>query len=322
VRTIKSIDPQLRVGGPSTAGAAWVPELLEFAASRNIPVDFVTTHTYGVDGGFLDEKGQDDNRLSTNPDAVIGDVRRVREQISASKFPNLPLYFTEWSASYNPRDPVHDSYISAAYILTKLKGTREYAQGMSYWTFSDLFEEAGPPPTPFHGGFGLMNREGIRKPAWFAYKYLNLLRGREVPTADAQTLIATDAGRTAILLWDWDQPKQELSNRPFFTKVLPTRSRPDADLRFAGIKPGEYKLSVFRTGFRSNDAHTRFLEMGSPSTLTPAQLSELEQLTRDLPETSKSVLVGSDGRFSLRVPMRGNDVVLAILEPDGTRAPE
>ncbi len=41
---------------------------------------------------------------------------------------------------------------------------------MSYWAYTDLFEEPGPPPTPFHGGFGLMNREGIRKPAWFAYK--------------------------------------------------------------------------------------------------------------------------------------------------------
>lgn len=38
---------------------------------------------------------------------------------------------------------------------------------MSYWTHSDLFEEPGPPDRPFHGGFGLMTREGVRKPAWF-----------------------------------------------------------------------------------------------------------------------------------------------------------
>ena len=55
-RTIKAIDPALRVGGPATAGAAWVPELLALTASRNIPIDFVTTHTYGVDGGFLGSK--------------------------------------------------------------------------------------------------------------------------------------------------------------------------------------------------------------------------------------------------------------------------
>ena len=41
---------------------------------------------------------------------------------------------------------------------------------MSYWTYSDLFEEPGPPTAPFQGGFGLLNPQGIRKPAYFAYK--------------------------------------------------------------------------------------------------------------------------------------------------------
>jgi len=314
-RAIKAIDPGLRVGGPATAGAAWVPEFLDFAARRGLPVDFVATHTYGVDGGFLDEKGQDDNRLSTNPDAVVGDVRRVRQQIAASKFPSLPLFFTEWSASYNPRDPVHDSYIAAAYILTKLKATRPLAQGMSYWTFSDLFEEAGPPPTPFHGGFGLINREGIRKPAFFAYKYLNALHGREVPVADGQSLAATDEGSTAALVWDWQQPKQELSNRPFFTKVLPAQDARPAELRFSGIRPGSYRVTVRRTGFKANDAHTRYLEMGSPASLSSAELAELGALTGDAPETKATVRIGRAGNYTLRVRMRANDVVLAQIEP-------
>jgi xylan 1,4-beta-xylosidase len=316
-RTIKAIDPQLRVGGPSTAGAAWVPEFLEFAAGRKIPVDFVTTHTYGVDGGFLDEKGQDDNKLSTNPDSIIGDVRRVREQIAASKFPNLPLYFTEWSSSYNPRDPVHDSYISAAYVLAKLKATRPYAQGMSYWTYSDLFEESGPPPTPFHGGFGLMNREGIRKASWFAYKYLNLLRGNEVPTSDPQSLVATDGKKTGVLVWNWVQPEQKTSNRPFFTKLLPAQPSIPAKVGLSNLAPGSYRLTLRRTGFKANDAHSRYLEMGSPKDLTPAQLAELQGQARDVPEASSNVRIGRDGRFSTTVPMRTNDVILLQLEPVG-----
>jgi xylan 1,4-beta-xylosidase len=314
-RAIKAIDPKLRVGGPATAGAAWVPELLAYADARGVPVDFIATHTYGVDGGFLDEKGQDDNKLSTNPDAVIGDVRRVREQIEASRHPGLPLFFTEWSASYNPRDPVHDSYISAAYILTKLRATQPYSQGMSYWTYSDLFEEAGPPPTPFHGGFGLINREGIRKAAFFAYKYLNLLRGREVPSADPQAVIATEKGRTGVLLWNWQLPRQDISNRPFFTKVLPAQDSGTAEVRFTGLARGSYRLTVRRTGYKANDAHTRYLEMGSPASLSPAQLAELQGLARDLPEKAETVRIGADGSHVLRLPMRTNDVVLALLEP-------
>ncbi|MEG3088907.1 GH39 family glycosyl hydrolase [Sphingomonas sp. PB4P5] len=317
-RTIKAIDPALRVGGPSTAGAAWVPDLLDYAAARRVPIDFVTTHTYGVDGGFLDERGEDDNKLSTNPDAVSGDVRRVRAQIDASKFPGLPLFFTEWSSSYNPRDPVHDSYISGAYILTKLRATRPHAQAMSYWTYSDLFEEAGPPPTPFHGGFGLMNREGIRKPAWFAYKYLAQLRGREIASADDQVLAATEAKRTAVLLWNWQQPLQTVSNRPFFTKVLPAQAASDAAVRLTHLAAGSYRVTVRRTGFHANDAHTRYLEMGSPPALDAAQQAELRRLTADVPEITRTVRVAKDGQYQLRVPMRTNDVVLVTLEPVGT----
>jgi xylan 1,4-beta-xylosidase len=315
-RTIKAIDPQLRVGGPSTAGAAWVPELLNYAKERGIGVDFATTHTYGVEGGFLDEDGKDDNKLSENPDAVIGDVRRVREQIERSSTAGLPLYFTEWSASYNPRDPVHDSYVSAPYILTKLKGTRQYAQGMSYWTHTDLFEEAGIPPTPFHGGFGLMNREGIRKASWFTYKYLNQLRGREIPLGDQQALAAVDGDRTGVLLWNYKYPDQKISNRPFYTKVLPAKPDRPASITFSSLKPGAYRITVRRTGFKANDAHTRYLEMGSPTTLSAGQLAELQRLTRDLPESSRTVLIGSSGQFDMQVATRTNDVVLVMIEPN------
>ena len=127
-RTIKAIDPTLRVGGPSTAGASWIPEFLAHVKESGAAVDFVSTHTYGVQGGFLDEKGQSDTKLDPSPDAITADVRRVRQQVTASAFPGLPVFFTEWSTSYTPRDAVHDSYISAPYILSKLKACQGLVQ--------------------------------------------------------------------------------------------------------------------------------------------------------------------------------------------------
>lgn len=58
--------------------------------------------------------------------------------------------------------------------------------------------------------------------------------------------------------------------------------------------------------------------MGSPASLGPDQLAELQRLTRDLPESDRVVRVGGDGRYMLRLPMRTNDVVLATLEPANT----
>lgn len=312
-RAIKAIDPALRVGGPSTAGAAWVPEFLAHVKRSGAPVDFVTTHTYGVDGGFLDEKGEQDTKLSPSPDAIVGDVRKVREQIEASAFPGLPLYFTEWSTSYTPRDSVHDSYVSAAYILEKLRRAQGLVQGMSYWTYSDLFEEPGPPTAPFQGGFGLMTPEGVRKPAWFAYKYLNAVRGQAIASDDDQVFAARDGSKVAVLAYAWRQPDQPVSNRPFYTKPHPPAPAPALRLRLAGLKPGAYRLRARRTGYRANDAYSAYIDMGLPKTLTPAQLAQLQALTTDRPEVDKMIRV--TGEAVVDLPMRANDIVLVELEP-------
>jgi xylan 1,4-beta-xylosidase len=313
-KAIKAIDPALRVGGPATAGAAWVPEFLAHAKATSSPVDFITTHTYGVDNGFLDEFGKEDLKLSPSPDAIVGDVKRVRREIEASHLPGLPLFFTEWSTSYNPRDLVHDSYMSAAYVLTKLKQTQGLVQHMSYWTYTDLFEEPGPPDAPFHGGFGLMTREGIRKPVWFAYKYLAALQGREIPAQDPFTWAATDGDQVQAIVWDWRNTGQQVSNRSYFGKPQPARDVGRATVQLRQLPPGRYRLTQRRTGYRANDAHTPYLTMGSPQQLDTAQLARLQALTRDEPEVRRELLVDKSGTASITLKLRSHDVVLLSLK--------
>ncbi len=313
-KTIKAIDAQLPVGGPATAGAAWVPEFLAHAKKTDAAVDFISTHTYGVDHGYLDEYGVEDRMLSPSPDAIVGDVKRVRAQIEASHRPGIPLFITEWSTSYNPRDRVHDSYMSAPYVLNKLKQLQGVAQSMSYWVYSDLFEEPGPPDAPFHGGFGMMTREGVRKPVWFAYKYLAQLRGREIPSSDAGSWAATDGRSVRVLVWDWRHPDQKISNRGFFGKPQPARDVGSAKLELRGLPPGRYRLRRQRTGYERNDAHTAYLKMGSPKDLSAAQLRDLQQRTADAPEREEVLVVGRGGTLSLDVGLRSHDVVLLSLE--------
>jgi len=310
-KTIKSIDPALRIGGPSTAGAAWVPEFLAHVKQSGAGVDFVTTHTYGVQGGFLDEDGKSDTKLDSSPDAIAGDVRRVRAQIASSPFPNLPLYFSEWGTSYTPRDSVHDSYISAPYILTKLKASQGLVQGMSYWTYTDLFEEPGPPTAPFQGGFGLLNPQSIRKPAFFAYKYLHALQGESLRTTDPQAMLATQDGNIAAVIWDFEQPDQKVSNRSFYTKLVPNHAAAPVELQIIHLVPNEaYRLEVHRTGYHANDAYSAYIEMGSPRELAPEQVTHLNDLTGDSPETDKVLSSSSEGTIEYSIPMNSNDTVL------------
>jgi xylan 1,4-beta-xylosidase len=187
---------------------------------------------------------------------------------------------------------------------------------MSYWTYSDLFEEPGKPDRAFHGGFGLMTRDGLRKPAWFAYKYLNALHGNEIPSADDKVLAATEGNKTAVLVWDWQHPDQKTSsNGVFFGKPVPNHPAAPVTLKLRHLSAGSYRVQVQRTGHKANDAYTAYLEMGAPKDLNAEQLKTLQDLTTDKPEAVKLVKVGKDGKLQWKLPMRSNDIVLVTLEP-------
>ena len=99
----------------------------------------------------LDEFGKRQLYLKPAADGVSAAANSQNALIARSAKPHLPVNLTEWSTSYSARDPVHDDYLSAPYILEQLRHTESLAS-MSYWTFTDIFEETGIPPRPFHGG--------------------------------------------------------------------------------------------------------------------------------------------------------------------------
>src|ERR1700683_4155148 len=86
---------------------------------------------------------------------------------------DVPLYYTEWNISSNPRDELHDEPFAAAFITRIVMEARRLVQGYSLWTFSDIFAENYFPSVPFHGGFGLLNLHGIAKPAYRAFQLLH-----------------------------------------------------------------------------------------------------------------------------------------------------
>ena len=317
-RAIKSVSADYKVGGPATAGCGWVPEFIHFCDTNHAPVDFISTHTYGVESGFLDEHGDAGTVLSKNPNSIFGEVKQVRRQIAESVMPKLELHFTEWSTSYTPADPVHDSYHSAAYILDKLKKCGDAAQSMSYWTFTDIFEEPGPRWEAFHGGFGLINYEDINKPSFYAYQFLNRLGPTELKNGDPSSWICADkSGGVQALVWDFTNthPGKNVHNQVFYKQDLPSQPKNKVTLNLSHLSKGKYTMETYKVGYRVNDAYDTYRDLGAPAQLTKAQVAEIKSKNSGAPLETKTVKIGRDGKFEQQLDLRENDAVLITLKP-------
>ncbi len=306
-RAVKAVNRAYRVGGPATSGGGdtWVSDFIHHCQAGAVPVDFVSTHAYG---------GADN---IPGPVAIIMD--KGSQAIVASSMPNLPFYITEWNDASNSRDPVHDSYVQASFILSNLRRLPANLRGASYWTYSDIFEEAGPPPSPFHGGFGLLNAQGLPKPAFFAYKFLNELGSTELNSDDLDTWICRDKNGMQALVWNYTGLAQKTGS--YFARDLPAKPAAPVTLTLAHLPPGNYSLSVFHVGYKHNDVYDAYLALGSPkgSPDDPAILpdgiaAQLRAAASGQPESVKRVHVTAFAPMSVSLPMKQNDIYFVTVE--------
>lgn len=207
---VKSVDPLLKVGGPATAKNEWISEFLDFCTKNKVPADFITTHHYPTDA-FGKIGADTDTQLEHAPrDIMREDAAKVRDQARG-----LPVYYTEWNVSSNPRDPLHDEPFTAAFAAKIIMEAHSLVAGYSFWTFSDIFSENYFPSIPFQGGFGLLNIYGIAKPAYRAFELLHHL-GPELISVEGthdtvNAWIVRKQKSATILLTNHAMPRHSIS---------------------------------------------------------------------------------------------------------------
>ncbi|HTU03164.1 MAG TPA: hypothetical protein VMG58_15145, partial [Candidatus Sulfotelmatobacter sp.] len=213
---LKRVSPRLRVGGPATAQAAWVGSFIAWCTRDNAPVDFVSTHVYGNDGS---ENVFGTHEAIGRRDMVARAVKKVYEEVKGSAMPNLPIHWTEYNASYRSEVDVTDSAFMGPWLANNIRACDGLTTTMSYWTFSDVFEEQGVVRTPFYGGFGLIAAGGIPKASFNAFRLLHRLGDQRIPLASESALATRrQDGSLVLAVWNYSDPDQTGSPRDFLLK--------------------------------------------------------------------------------------------------------
>ncbi len=184
---VREVDSRLVVGGPSSAAAGWVEELLAHAQQSGAPVDFVSTHTYGAPP------------LDFRP--MLARHGRV----------GTPIWWTEWGVTPTHFNEISDAVFAGAFLLRGMKSAMGRIESLAYWVVSDHFEELGRPPELLHGGFGLRTVGELRKPRWWALAMMERLGAHRLAVSSsgdgADSLVETvaasdDDGEVSVLLWN------------------------------------------------------------------------------------------------------------------------
>jgi len=289
-QAVKAANTRLRVGGPSTAQAAWVDTMIAHAVTRNIPLDFVSTHVYGNDTS--QDVFKTDERIPRDQ-MVCRAVKKVHDQIKASQRPNMPLIWSEFNAAYDNDVRVTDTIYMGPFMANTISQCDGLVNIMSYWSVSDVFDEQGVVKQPFYGGFGLIAAGGIPKPAFFAFELLHYLGDQRIANSSSDVLV-TKAKDGALVLAAWN-----------LVNPGDTGSPRTMQLEFKNVSPTA-EVSIARVDEQHGNSPALYQKMGSPPYPTQAQAQELRN---ESGLRSPEIQHLSNGKLTLQLPVNGLAVI-------------
>ena len=324
-RAIKSVDPKLRVGGPSTSACKWIDEFLAYCRTNNVPLDFVSTHHYPGDafGNAITPANYGDifkvmtdavkrraglmetmSRMFFHPEKAAGVPKGVLARMDdalCDKAGDLPVFMTEWNSMAIFAAPVHDEKYSAAFALKTVLDLNNRFTGYFFWCLSDLFEELIQLNQPFIGGYGILTNDGIPKPNFWAFKLLSKLYPERLDVGfRANTPVEyaafRDGNRLQVLVFAQSNDPRE-------------RKRYDVELEIGGAAEN---VTVERIDDDHCNPKRLWQEMGSPENLTPAEVEDIKNRSRLVSESAEFTV--EEGKTLLTCGLGTNDIVMYTLE--------
>ena len=168
---------------------------------------------------------------------------------------------------------------------------------LSFWTFSDVFEEGGPIARPFEGHFGLRARGGINKPSFYAFGLLHQLGDRRLANASPDVIVTKRPdGSLVLVVWNL---------------VDPDKAGAPLELRLAFKNvPANAPLKVSLVDNDHGNTLAAYRAIGSPQYPTPDQIREINSATA-LPPPDRLQLNGTHLDLKLQV----NALALIEIQP-------
>lgn len=324
---VKAVDKRLRIGGPATSNfvpdarfdtetldnkaaeevftiddinkldwhGVWIEDFLKYCDKENLPVDFVSCHPYPTDYAFNPETGKG-RGLTRFIHAPKLDMEWLKKTVVNSAFPNAEIHLTEWNTSPSSRDAMHDFLPPAAYIVKSNLDCLGLANSLAFWTFTDIFEEKGGASSIFHGGFGMINYQGLVKPSYHAYRMLHQLGDEELFKND-YLFVSRKSANGKIVALAYNYPKEYYGSVPAGNNKLEEGTSRMLDFKLTGLQAGKmFKIEILDKDH--GNIHNSWEAMGKPEPPTREQIKVMKKAANAL--KTEVVSADKDGNLIIK----------------------
>lgn len=315
----KKISSNFKIGGFGfgnfSESTQLIEAIIEATYTSGCQLDFLSIHSYPfiaeINADYIDTM----TKTNTNVTYVEGkleiDIKRAKK--IKERFKIEEIFISEWNTSPFQREGLNDSIYKSSKIIEHYTNSIDNPlNGICYWALSDEMCEFGYGVKEVHGGFGLITRSGLKKPAYHAVEMVSKLSGNLIHNQDGITVFEQNQ-RYIFLINNsltYSRSYSKDINGEHATSNVGCKI--DLKLTSSNMATGRYFLDYQKI---TNDLSLDFiLERNNlqKDYLLPHEISQIEQFTN---LNTTRTIIDIDDKFSLSINVEPGESHMAILTP-------
>ena len=250
-------------------------------------------------------------QLSIDENSFSKFVNQIIAERKALSLSELPIYLTEWNNTPSQQDLLNDTCFKSCYLIKNILSNYDRLDSFAYWSLTDLMGDAPLPDRLFFGGLGLFTKNGIPKPAFYALKMLNQLKGNGIGSGPGWFAVR-NGDVYMILLYNYRHYTDLYASGEQFLVTYEDRynlfepaQTLDVHIQIEGARSGRYHVKEISVGRKSGSVFDLWLETGAIEPVDPETMDLLR--AKSAPMITNYYLEAKENRIEA-------DAILDMLE--------
>lgn len=239
--TIKRRIPSAKVGGISALihdNWNFLDNFCKRSISDNTRPDFLSFLLFPYES-YLSKEQHSVRKVSQDKYNEENQIKEMKRLLVQNNAQDIPIYITEWNNSISNRNFLNDSCYRATYIVKKAELISESVDMLGIMAGTDWVSSYLDTVGILNGGIGLLTKDTICKPAYFAIDFLNQLGDYLLDKGENYIVSKKENGDIYILCFNHLWFRQS-----YFLQDEDVDVRDDMDRVFENEKPISLKFHL------------------------------------------------------------------------------
>ncbi len=317
---IRAVVPEAKVGGGGFPfqhyGEKGMTEILSAWKNHKELPDFIsiTSFPYQIqveNNSYFEKRTTDLSFISHN-------VEHLKKCIKNAEFQPVEVHVSEYSFSLSNRNSINDSCFKGAYLVHNFIECIGKTDILAHWLFTDLYAAYHDTRDTIFGGCGLLNKDGIPKPAAFAVEFLNNMYDDLV--FKNENCLVTSNGRGAFrilchnmktLNYNYYNTQEDEVYLKDFPAMEDDHSPLDIHIKITDVRNGVYILKQNHINHQYGSIQNEWEDLNMQSDLNVSEIEYLKSIT--VPKLTMQEVIVSNHVLEADIHLTVDEIQWAVI---------